>query len=130
MRNQPTMTPYAGTPMNGSYQYSPSTPYGPTYGYLPQQGFKPPIMTNNNLGSGYGPGLVYGPYQVGPTGGPGFGFNPTSPFVTPGYNQYSVYGQPALYNQSLNSPYTAPNPYQSYGYSQTPYPINVTPYGF
>ncbi|WP_156791475.1 hypothetical protein [Bacillus sp. SG-1] len=75
MPGMPSMNPYpAGMntgQMNGlgtDYTYTPTTGYGPQYGYSPQEGFKPQFMQGAG-NTGYGPGLPYGPYQVGPTEG-------------------------------------------------------------
>ncbi|WP_421385104.1 hypothetical protein ACOJQI_10165 [Bacillus salacetis] len=78
-----------GSSFGNNYTYTPATPYGPQYGYSPQEGFKPQFMQGQGS-SGYGSGLPYGPYQVGPTEGyyapgpPYAGGSPSQGYGMPG----------------------------------------------
>jgi hypothetical protein len=106
MSDMPSMNPYpmsedmmgmGQNQMGNEYTYTPATPYGPQYGYTPPQGFKPQFMQGTGH-SGYGAGLPYGPYQVGPTEGY---FAPGAPYVggspAPGYGMPGQYGQYGMY---------------------------------
>jgi hypothetical protein len=77
-----------GSGLGTNSTYTPATPYGPQYGYSPQEGFKPQFIQGQGT-SGYGSGLPFGPYQVGPTEGY---YAPGPPYA--GVNPYQGYGMP------------------------------------